>query len=163
MGGGSIGSPFPPPLGYTSVLCTFYLTIHCFYTSKQTHESQESLLVFTSCNQHVNQGCFRVTLFLVSNVYVCASVLQELSVFSHFCCLIVFSWCLFHAINVLMSLFKISFYPRQHTMHLDYLHPKPNLSMFCVLSQNYQQFSFGKIIWLSWSKLPETQKKSLKN
>ena len=38
--------------------------------------------------------------------------------------------------------------------------PKPKLSMFWALSQNYQHF-FWKMIWLSWSKLSEKLKNDI--
>ena len=143
MRGGSLSSPLPPPLGYTPVLCTFYLTIHCVHTSKQTHESQKSLPVSTSCNQSRMFSSHIVPCLM----YLCLCFSSaRILILLHFCCLIVFFWCLFHTINVLMSLFKISFYLRQHAMHLLPVQrggaataPKPNFSMFYALSQNYQQ------------------------
>ena len=41
------------------------------------------------------------------------------------------------------------------------LHPKPKLSMFCALFQNYQHF-FWKIIWSSWSKFSGKLKNGIK-
>ena len=40
------------------------------------------------------------------------------------------------------------------------LHPKPKMSIFSALSQNYQHV-FEKMIWLSWSKMSEKFKNGI--